>query len=214
MRFLKRFFSCVFVGFLLVSSCAREHRPTTLYINPPLQASVYKKTFHADTAFLPWERAEIDRAARRLNLQANGIVTVEIVYDLNWETGPVTDLDTFEHTSDQIVKIHSSTPLVKAMDSRIVKDTITVGYCKVNFDDPTVPTKVYLIHDRLNGNIYMHVALHEMLHALWMHHVPDEYAVMYWKTEGPAPAECMNTTDMKEFCRVFKCDPRSLNFCD
>ena len=211
--FVKRALSCLFVSVVLLSACApkapvirNQPNPVTLRI---------KKTFHADTSFSPQEREDITKAIDILNRQANGFILVDVVFDLNWDSGAIEDLEDMEKNADQIVKMPHDSQLVLKMDVRNDPGVHTLGYCKVTWGQPWIPVKVYIIYDRLtNRKAFVHVVLHEILHAVQVHHVNDADAIMFHSTNQNDPVMCMNMSDMTELCRVWHCDPTTLNFCD
>lgn len=211
--FVKRAMSCLFAGTLLLSACAS--RDPVIHNQPERVALKMMKTYHADTGFSPQEREDILRAAETINHQANGFVYINVVFDLNWETGTIEELDNMEKNANQILKVPHDASIVVSMDQRGAANTVTLGYCKVVWGQPWIPVKIYIIYDRLiSRDSYVHVVMHEMLHGIQMHHISDEDAVMFWRTNQGDPSLCMNMADMSELCRAWGCNPTSLNFCD
>jgi hypothetical protein len=196
---------------LALSGCGHSQK---IVEHPTRVQTVLKRTVHADTAFTPWEREAIADAVQKLNYQTNGLIEITIVYDLDWDNGPVSEIARME-SYHQMVRIKSDAPRVDRMDGDRKDGLYTQGFCVVDFEMLVNPTKVFLIWDRLifSKEMYTHVALHELLHSVGMKHVDDEMAVMYYKSKRP-PQLCMNMTDAKELCRTYRCDPRELNYCE
>lgn len=211
-RLLRRAVSALFLGAVLLTACASS--APSIHVQERRVSLRVSKTYHADMAFNQMEREQIIRAINKLNDQANGFVFVSVIFDLNWDSGTIDHLEFMEKNADQIVKIHSSAPIVSEMDKGKTEGT-TIGYCKVDFKNPNVPTKIYIIYDRIHTkDSYMHVVLHEILHSIRLHHVDDKKAILNWSVNSARTSVCMNMNDMKELCRVYRCDPTALNYCD
>lgn len=210
---LKRLFSFLFVVFIFLSACSRG--PQQIFPKHPLVTQKVTKVFHGDTAFTLEEREDIQRGVDIINFQANGLMSVTVIFDLNWDSGTIESLNVMEKTSDQIVKISKEAPLVVVMDTQSPKGSFAIGYCKVDFDRPWMKTKVYIIWDRIFGrDSFVQVVMHEILHAFRLHHVSDRSALMHWSTNQKAPTLCLNESDMKELCRIYNCNPSHLNMCE
>lgn len=168
-------------------------------------------TIHADTAFTLHERALIVLAAQRMKEQTNDFVNVDVLFDLDFDS--MESLK--EHSKHNIMtRIDSSAPGLE--DSPMAK---TIGYCIVNFNDLDFnnPIKIALVHDRLiTDDAWVHVAMHEMLHALRQQHIAEPKSIMYKSTPvaGSTIVTCLVRKDMEEICEVHGCDDAAMKPCE
>lgn len=211
--FFRNLASGVFVAFIMLSACSSA--PSVKFPRDLAFPVHVSKVFHADTSFNESERGVLNAVIAQINTQTNGVANLEIQFDLDWKEGPVEDLENMERNANQIVKIGSGAPIVSLMDNASSSHAVTLGYCKVNFDVPRALTKVYIIYDRINNtSALFHVAMHEILHSLRMKHVKDSNSIMFSTTAQQNVSLCMNYTDMKEFCRVNRCNADLLGYCE
>jgi len=113
---------------------------------------------HADPCFLPDEQLLIHIAARNLYEQTSGAVLVAVDFDEPTNLIRLEDWDTRLNAVDA--------PRMQAL-----------GF--------TRGSTVYLVPSRLgNDPLFVHVMMHEAMHALGMAHVADPRAIL-WKWASP-----------------------------
>jgi len=214
---ISRFFgSFLFSVCLAISLCGPGCYVAPKIIEHPAKVLTrVVRVYHADTAFNAWERKIIQDSLDRINIQSNGLLELSVVYDLDWDHGPVSELARMEGLH-QIVKLPSSAPIVSTMDGDRKDHNYTQGYARVDFNFPSRPTKVYIIFDRVmySREMYEHVVIHELLHSVGVPHVNDVKAVMNPVSDRAHPQLCMNLNDAKALCKVYHCDAEDLNYCE
>lgn len=198
MKFLS--FTILFF-FVLCSACATAPPPRTVHIIPQVKMQIY-----ADTSFTDSERIAINEAVQNLYEQTSSFVDIKISYELDF------------HSMDSL-REHSRHNILVRVDSS-AKDlgNDTIGYCIVNFRDLDFsnPTKIALVHDRLPlREAWIHVAMHEILHAIRLQHIPEDRTIMYRTTPvaGNGIITCLTSYDMRELCEVHGCDLRAMKPC-
>lgn len=166
-------------------------------------------SFHADITFSPLERGLIDVAVSNLNQQTNGLLVYSVTYDLDM----LSEQSQEEHAGDDVVlRTAVSSPLVQKMDE--ITGGQLLGLC-YHDDERGGAITVFLVPERLKGQrMFVSVTMHEFLHADNIQHTPEDVrSVMYPHTSEGTPPTCINATDSKEICRVWSCNPETLNYC-
>lgn len=172
------------------------------------------KIFHADkNQFNVSERGLINDAIAKINDQTNGLAKIGVIYDLDW-SAPTANAD-YVHL-DQILSHYSFSSAVAKQDKDMPLGNVVLGWADVDFNNPKYVTRVNLVVDRLRTDEqYRHVVMHEILHALRLHHTPGKkISVMYWQTTGPEPTTCMSFFDAQELCRVYNCKVEEISYCE
>jgi hypothetical protein len=171
------------------------------------------KLYHGDTRFSKKERELIVRAIENINTQTNGVVFLGVVFDLDWE-----NIDTLKTRSrdEMIVQMRADSTTVEKKDHEMPKGNIVLGWCDVEWEDPTYATRVFLVVDRLETEQkYTHVVMHELMHSLRMQHISGKkYSVLYWQTTGESPSTCFSYYDAEELCRVHHCKVEEISYCE
>ena len=73
---------------------------------------------------------------------------------------------------------------------------------------------MFLVGDRLSDEeMFIHVAMHEMLHVIGMDHSKTAESVMYFATNDQQHVVCMDRTDAESFCALVGCQAERLNYC-
>jgi hypothetical protein len=157
---------------------------------------------HADVSFTERERGFILEATTRMYEQTRGFVDVNVVFDLNFD-----DMDSLrQHAKDNIMTRIDHTGLDKEDDP----EGVIIGYCSVDFNDLSFnnPTRIALVYDRLpTEDSWIHVAMHEMLHALRQQHVAEPKSILFKSTPvWTNIVTCLTASDMEEICEVHGCD--------
>jgi hypothetical protein len=166
---------------------------------------------HADTGFMPAERRWISIAANNLREQTAGLVQVDVIYDLDWNS---MQSIVSHRNGDMLIRAPEDAPYVKYEDTDKTHLLGVVAVVDLINYSMVTPKQVYLVADRLpTQDMFVHVTMHEIGHALGMIHVDDEGAVMYYMTESIHPSTCFTVTDAAEFCRINWCEVSQLNYC-
>lgn len=77
-----------------------------------------------------------------------------------------------------------------------------------------ITRRTTLVEDRLTDDeLYVHVAMHEILHMVGLDHVKTESSIMFEVTNLTYQATCMDKYDARELCRLLRCDPERLHYC-
>lgn len=175
--------------------------------NNALRTMVY----HADTAFKPEERRWISFATDNIREQTAGLLQVIVVYDLNFDSV----LSLTEHArDDMLVRAPADAPYVLYEDTATSRLMGVVAGVDLDNYSMVTPKQVFLVADRFkNSDVFIHVAMHEMLHAFGLRHVTDPDSIMYAMTVGSHPTLCMAEADAVELCRVNWCEADQLNYC-
>ncbi len=146
----------------------------------------------ADALLGPRERLLIQRAISRLEYQTNGMANVTIVY-----TPTVEDMN--------LLRIESWYSQVGVLDKRFNGSVYGFTY---------LTGRMFLVDDRLkDDDVFIHVAMHEILHHMGCDHLDSPTSVMYLVTNAEQHVTCMDRADAGEFCRVVGCDAERLNYC-
>lgn len=167
--------------------------------------------FHADTAFKPDERKWIDIATNNIREQSSGLLAAEVVYDLNFDS-MLTIQEHAEH--DMLLRAPENASYVTYEDTNTSHLMgVVAGADLANYSMVT-PKQVFLVADRLKTpDIFVHVCMHELLHAFGLRHVDDSDSVMAGMTVGLHPTTCISEVDAEELCRVNWCTIDQLNYC-
>ena len=170
---------------LVILLGCRGQTPVTLV--PPRSLII-----HADTEFTPTEREIIHRATDTLMSEVG--MRVDVRYDLDF--GKVEHLARFQNVT-QLMRIARDAQLTRDMDSRY--RGIVFGWSVY-----ANPPRVYVAADVLNGGevLYLHVVIHELLHAVGCDHVSDPNAVLYWQTDLKHQAVKLTEADRLELARA------------
>lgn len=192
-------------------ACADIH--THVMLRRTLRSPTFvAKTYHADKRFTESERAYITAAIDNINVQSNGSVMTQVVFDLDW------DISTPKTRSQDelIVRMQGDSSAVKKQDSELPDKNIVLGWCDVSWNDPSYATRVYVVADRIEtSGKFIHVVMHEVLHSLRLQHTKGEkVSVLYWQTLGDFPPVCMSYFDAEELCRVYHCKVDDISYCE
>lgn len=94
----------------------------------------------------------------------------------------------------------------------------TIGFCddKCNIYlitkniEHLIETDTDTYKDR--NKLYYELALHEIGHSLKMNHTLKMGSIMYPYIDYTA--DCITLADIKEFCKIYNCNPKDLNYCE
>ena len=194
---------------ILVMSCGTSHvrRPVSVGMhNPTLRTMV----LHADVTFKPEERKWIGIAANNIAEQSAGTLEVLVDYDLRFNNISILE----NGSQDFLVRAPADAPYVTYEDSNTSRLLGVVAGVDLDNYSTVGPKRIYLVADRLwTTTVFIHVAMHEMLHALGLRHVDDPDAVMFFQVQNSFPSTCLSKADAEELCRVNWCLPDTLNWC-
>lgn len=167
---------------------------------------------HGDEAFEMLERQWIDEAADRIRSQTSGLLIARVRFDLSFNDPAAFARESFS----TLVRAEPDAPYIVALDKGH-EETLGVVFGvdpnNPNAIDLTAPRRVYLVPERLRTHDrFVHVAMHELLHAFGLHHVQDGAALM-----APVmvrnPPLCLHLPDVVELCRVHGCDVKRTGWC-
>lgn len=163
-------------------------------------------TIHADSSFTPHEQDLILTASERIASGTSDFLNVHILFDLEFDS------------ISSLRKFSRENIMVRVSSLAADLDSATLGYCLVNFSDLDMnnPTKIALVYDRLvTDDVWIHVVMHEMLHALRHQHISEPKSIMYASTPvtGKEIVTCLTEDDVKEICTVHGCDMSAMKAC-
>jgi hypothetical protein len=165
-----------------------------------IAACVHAETIelHADTAFSPRERGLIGEAALRLEHETGEALRFDIAYDFDFSS-----MDTLRMLSGAhaLLRTTSASDAPAAVELDIVSHGETLGYTGL-----AAPNRVYLIVDRLDSDrLFLHTAMHEMLHVIGLGHLPDPRSLMHGSTDGRDPPIALGEADRKAIRQALGC---------
>jgi hypothetical protein len=148
--------------------------------------------FHVDRRILGERRAWLEEARSTLEEDAHGTLRISYHYDFD-SSEPVQNLEGW-----QIVELSETTPAAQHFDDYHKMQVL--GEC-----DPEHHI-VYLFHERVDTHdTFVHVAMHEILHAVGLPHVSgDSHAIMAPRVVPKLPLH-MSTTDLVTLCATIGC---------
>lgn len=189
------------VSWLVLALCLLTACSSTPAKHPSHYTSQVRMTIHADTSFTPHERELIMTAVETMRDQTFDFVEITMIFDLDFDS------------MDSLKQNKNSNTLVRLLSSNAKGiENNTLGYCTTNFDDLDFvhTARAALIYDRLPGDkVWIHVAMHEMLHMIRLQHIPAPQTIMYATTPvvGNDIITCMTPQDMQELCLTHGCNP-------
>jgi hypothetical protein len=194
-----------------VAGCGIPH------VRLPVNTGVPHRTLrslslHADTGFTPAERGWVAMAVKNINEQSAGVLGVTVTYDIDFYSN---ESFVSHRGDDMLVRAPVDAPYVKYED--IHGGGVTSGVTSVDLTrfSSSVPKHVFLVADRLEApDAFVHVAMHEILHACGLSHVDDPDAIMSEQYAGTPASVCLGWRDVEELCRVVGCEPRTLSWCE
>ncbi len=146
----------------LAVGCASAPPAIPRHIAPPVTMRL-----HGDVEFSEHERALISWAVFSLRQQSDGAIDVQIVYDLDGT--PIKE--------PRLVRSHSNESIFFILEE--LKNGTLYGLSLIDSAGP----RAYLLADRLYDDIvWVHTAMHELLHLYGADHVVDPKAVLYLRT--------------------------------
>ncbi len=175
--------------------------------HPSHYTSQVRMVIHADTSFTPRERGLIMTAVETMRDQTLDFVEITMLFDLDFDS------------MDSLNSNKNSNTLVRllSVDAKGVEKN-ALGYCTTNFDDLDLDrvARAALIYDRLpSDKVWIHVAMHEMLHMIRLQHIDTSQTIMYATTPivGNDIVTCMTPQDMQELCFTHGCDVKIMKPC-
>lgn len=186
----------------LVSACASAKVPHPTHYTPQVRMEI-----HADSSFTSHERELIVVAVDTMRDQTGAFVDVNVVFDLNFD-------------SMESLKRHANdNTLVRIGSDAKGLDKTTLGYCTTNYDDLEMSrsAKAALVYDRLsNDKVWIHVAMHEILHMVRLRHIDVNRTIMfaYTPASGNSIVTCMTSQDMDELCLTHGCNVAAMKPCN
>jgi hypothetical protein len=125
--------------------------------------------FHGDAGFDARERALVGTAAALLTAETLGQVQVKVLFDLDFRDARL------------LARVQDA-PLILRMELLDAKVGLADEIHHVQVLGWTSPPRAFLIPARLpDERVFIHVAMHEMLHVLGVLHVEDPRAIMFFK---------------------------------
>ena len=122
---------------------------------------------HADVEFTEHERALLSWAVFSLREQSDGAIDVQLIYDL----------DGTPTRKPRLVRAHSNESIFFLIEEQ--KNGTLYGLALADSAGP----RAYLLADRIyDDRVFLHTAMHELLHLYGADHVSDPRAVLYVRT--------------------------------
>lgn len=152
--------------------------------------------FHVDLHFQGDRSMWLEEAAFRLETDTRGKLRIEYRYDLDINTR-------YPRDEWYLIELPEASEVTSHFDKK--HGTRVVGECD---SDNRI---VYLISERLTTHDrFVHVAMHEILHAVGLKHVVgDPQAIMAAIVVPRLPLH-MSSTDLDAFCSVLQCPMRDV----
>jgi hypothetical protein len=156
--------------------------------------------FHVDVAMKGDRSMWLEEAAWRLEQDTRGKLKVSYEYDLDFSGR----IQRFSMKDWLLVDLPEESPITDHFDKK--HGVKVLGECD---SDNRI---VYLLHERLDGSHdrFVHVAMHEILHAVGLPHVKDDVsAIMAAIVVSKLPLR-MAPTDIDAFCATVGCPTKQL----
>jgi len=167
------------------------------HVQAPLRETPMNLRFHVDRRIVGEQRAWLEEARVTLEEDTRGILRVAYDYDFD-STETMRPLDGW-----QILYLSQVTPVAEYFDD--LHKTRVLGEC--DYDN----SHVYLFRERVETHDrFVHVAMHEILHAVGVHHVKgDVHAIMAPIVFSRLPLH-MSSTDLDAFCQTIQCATKEI----
>lgn len=202
---MKRFLIVLLCLCFLVVACTPQRPPE----RPHRKVDQVVYAVHVDESFPPRERKLLVEATDRLRDQTSGFIDVRVVFDLDFDSNESLVL----HEDDNLILRLDANHLPSGKQSTTVR---TLAFTLVYMDDVDLMRQSvsYLVWDRLSDDtVFVHVAMHEMLHMLRIDHVAGSTSVMYPEAPTSGASLCLSKEDAGEICFVHGCDVRRIHVC-
>lgn len=170
---------------------------------------------HMDTAFTAPERADAQRAADVWKAQTEGLASIKLVYDLDFD-----DLIGMQKLLDDkanvVVRYESGMNAVEAADADADCEGCVLGWMTAGglHNPKGSPVVGGFVVDRITApGIQLQVMMHEFGHALGLPHVPSRQSIMY-PSVHPGRTACLKQADLTAFCEVNVCSGATMHPCE
>lgn len=194
-------------GVLLALTCCARPAPRTA--DSEVHAPARTLEMHGDTDFTGPEREALLGSVRDLEAQTAGYLRIVLTFDLDFR-----DQDAVIRAwkAWSLVRVDSSNDVVKQLDARC--DCSHLGFTAQETPAHRASERqMVLVVDRLPSmQKFLHVGMHELLHAAGLDHVTDPRALMFAQSLE-THTTCMHKADTVEFCRVVGCRAQDLKSC-
>jgi hypothetical protein len=196
------------IGLLIIaSSVGCAHSMSIHYPEVPKFSPKVSIDLHGDTAFSEKERQTISLVALTWNDYSNGLASINLVFDLDFDDMKSFDLAINQNT---LVRSLSSSVLIQNVD--MIDGADVLGFVSHSRTNRLLPQRMYLVQDRLeNDQRFFSVVLHEFGHMLWMNHVDTFGTLMYHSMYNSI--SCPTKLDMEEFCKANECKLSNMKWC-
>jgi hypothetical protein len=174
--------------------------PQILFHQPSYQLNCeYSDTILADISFTDKERSFILEALDDLHSFCNGLIRLEISFELN-----PNDEETIR---DNNVLIRSTPEHSNIKHSDTKLKCMTLGLCDCMNNNTR---RIYLVSERLNNHIlYKTTTVHELGHFIGLDHTPKN-SIMHKSNDCNILYPTYN--DAKEMGKVWNCDPKLFKY--
>ena len=176
---------------LLVGCAPRFHEP----LHPPLPGRVI--VLHTDTEFSSDERSRLVHASQVWNWLNNGVVR----FDIAWDFDAARTSSFVDHRNDYLIlRTYSTNYAQGAVEPSGVK---VLAY--------TDNHRVHLLMDRLHGDKFERVVLHELGHVLGLQDRPQPGYLM---SKAYNTVACPSASEAVEVCERWNCSLQDVRYCD
>ena len=151
----------------------------------------------------------MEQATTLLAAQTHGYVRIEVSYALDFNDTPSLVASV---GFDKLIRVGLDAPPVQEFDA---EHCCMLGLTQWPVETYDLATDVYLVYDRIEQednvrDTFVHVTMHELLHALGLRHVDDVLALMARSTWGGTPTT-LNCNDYREASRAWGASARRLS---
>lgn len=191
----------------LLTTCCAAH--VSLQPPAPYPHPTQVMYFLGDVDFTPQERHWIEDALTLLAAQTHGYVAITVDWSLNFE-----DIDSLNQAigRDKLIRVDKSAPPVVEFNA---EHCCLLGLTRWPVETDDLSTDVFLVFDQIESDddpraLFVHVTMHELLHALGLGHVNDPSALMYRSTTFGTPS-AFTCADYREASRAWGASVRRLS---